>query len=253
MVQEWWVLLPLAFVAGMVDAAVGGGGLIQLPALFAALPQAAPVSLLGSNKFASIFGTGSACWRYARQLQIPWRLLLLVGSMAFACSFAGARVASLVPVGAFKLLVLLFLLLMLAYTLWRKDFGQQHRPVHLSWRQWLLGGAIGGAIGFYDGFLGPGTGSFLIFLFVRCFGFDFLRASAAAKVVNLCTNVAALAFFIPAGHVLYIYALPMACCNMLGAQLGARLALRGGASVVRSFFIAIVLLLIGKLAMDVVG
>jgi hypothetical protein len=154
------------------------------------------------------------------------------------------------PRDTIRPLVLVLLIVMLVYTLWRKDFGKLYRPTAIGRRERWIALAIGGAIGFYDGFFGPGTGSFLIFLFIRCFGFDFLRASAAAKVVNLSTNLAALAFFIPTGHVLYHYAVPMAAANIVGSLVGTRLALAGGAALIRKLFVGLVIALISKMAFD---
>lgn len=250
MIHELWLLLPIAFFAGLVDAAVGGGGLIQLPGLFATLPREIPSALLGSNKFASIMGTASATWRYARRIEIPWRFVLPAAATAFIGSYLGARLAHFLPAQAMRPLVLVLLVVMLAYTLYKPDFGQQDAGRVLTRRDLVLGLLIGAAIGFYDGFFGPGTGSFLIFLFIRFFHFDFLRASACAKVVNLTTNLASLVFFIPAGQVLYAIALPMGLANIAGAQIGTRLALKGGNLWVRRLFLVLVLILLAKLLFD---
>ncbi|MBL8508220.1 MAG: TSUP family transporter [Chitinimonas sp.] len=249
-------LLPLvliAFSAGLIDAAVGGGGLIQVPGLFSTLPQHTPSTLFGTNKFSSVFGTGMAAWRYARQIDITWKLVIPAALTAFAFSFIGAMAVSYIPPAWMRPLVLALMLFMLGYTLRKKDFGALHRPSHIGRRELIIALAIGGAIGFYDGLFGPGTGSFLIFLFIRFFGFDFLRASSAAKIVNVATNLAALAFFIPAGHVLYHYAIPMAVANIAGAFFGARMAMRGGTTLIRKLFIGLVSVLIAKLAWDIFG
>lgn len=244
-------LVLLAFAAGLIDAAVGGGGLVQIPGLFAVMPQQPPATLFGTNKFASVFGTLTATWRYARHVDIAWKLVIPAAITAFALSFAGAAAVSYLPKELMRPLVLVLLLGMLGYTLWKKDFGALHRPSRIGRRELAIALAIGGAIGFYDGFFGPGTGSFLIFLFIRFFGFDFLRASSAAKVVNVSTNLAALCFFIPHGNVLYHYAIPMAAANMTGALVGTRLAVAGGTVLIRKLFIALVVVLIAKLAWDV--
>ncbi len=243
-------LLVIAFIAGLVDAAVGGGGLIQLPGLFTTLPQQSPAALLGTNKFSSMFGTGASAWRYARSVRFPWRPVLLAAAAAFACSFLGATTVTLLSKDAVRPLVLTLLIVMLGYTLAKKDFGALHRPRDVGRRELTIAVVMGGVIGFYDGFFGPGTGSFLIFLFVRFFGLDFLRASAASKVVNLATNVAALSFFIPSGNVLMAVAVPMAAVNVLGAVVGTRLALRGGTPLIRKLFVALVVVLIARMAWD---
>ncbi|WP_305806559.1 TSUP family transporter [Stenotrophomonas sp. YIM B06876] len=246
-------LIVIAFVAGLVDAAVGGGGLIQLPGLFTALPQQPAGVLFGTNKFSSVFGTGVSAWRYTRAVRLPWRPVLLAAAAAFAFAFLGANAVSLLPRHAVRPLVLVLLVLMLGYTLMKKDFGALHRPREVGRRELWIALAMGGGIGFYDGFFGPGTGSFLIFLFVRFFGLDFLRASAASKVVNLATNVAALSFFIPSGNILLAIAMPMAAANISGAVVGTRLALRGGTPFIRKLFVALVVVLIARMAWDTFG
>ena len=246
-------LIVIAFVAGLVDAAVGGGGLIQLPGLFTTLPQQTPAALLGTNKFSSMFGTGAAAWRYARSVRFPWRPVLLAAAAAFVFSFLGATAVSLLSKGAVRPLVLALLVVMLGYTLAKKDFGALHRPREVGRRELGIALAMGAVIGFYDGFFGPGTGSFLIFLFVRFFGLDFLRASAASKVVNLATNVAALAFFVPSSNVLLVFAVPMAVANIAGSVAGTRMALRGGTPLIRRLFLALVVVLIARMGWDTFG
>ena len=243
-------LCAFAFMAGLIDAAVGGGGLIQIPALFNALPQVSAPTLFGTNKFASAVGTLSAARSYLRRVNIAWPLVLPAAIAAFVMSFAGAAAVSLLPKALLRPMVLVLLVLMAVYTLWKKDFGKLHKPVAIGRREMALGVLIGGAIGFYDGLFGPGTGSFLMFLFIRFFAFDFLHASASAKVVNLSTNVAALLFFIPSGNVIFAYALPMAACNMAGAMVGTRLAITKGAGFVRILFLLLTSTLICKLAWD---
>ena len=202
-------LIFAAFVAGAIDAVVGGGGLIQIPALFAVYPGESPATLFGTNKCASVVGTANATWRYARQVRMPWRTILPAAAAAFAFSYAGAAAVAWLPKDAVRPLILVMLVLAAVYTLKRKEFGQVHRPAHAGRRELAYAVLLGGVIGFYDGFFGPGTGSFLIFLFVRFFGFDFLHASAGAKVVNVATNLAALSYFLPNGYVLPLLAAGM--------------------------------------------
>ncbi|GLS05845.1 UPF0721 transmembrane protein [Chitiniphilus shinanonensis] len=244
------ILLPLAFTAGLVDAAVGGGGLILVPGLFAVLPREIPAALMGTNKFAAVMGTASATWRYARQVKLDWHLLLPSAVAAFCGAYLGARAIHLLPAQAVRPLVIVLLAAMLLYTWFKPAFGNQDAGRPLTRRDLYVGLAIGAAIGFYDGFFGPGTGSFLIFLFIRFFHFDFLRASASAKVVNLATNLASLAFFIPAKMVIFGLAIPMALANIAGAQVGSRLALRGGNAWIRRLFLVLALVLLSKLIWD---
>jgi uncharacterized membrane protein YfcA len=239
-----------AFCAGFIDAIVGGGGLIQIPALFTALPKELPASIFGTNKFASVFGTTNAAWRYARRVNMPWRTTLPAALAAFACSYLGAMAVTWLPREVLRPMILLLLVGAAAYTFWHKDFGTLHRPQHAGHRELVYALILGGAIGFYDGFFGPGTGSFLIFLFIRFFGFDFLHASAAAKVVNVATNLAALGFFVPNGYLLPVLAIAMAICNVLGSVAGTHLALRHGSGFVRRVFLVVVCALILKFAYD---
>ncbi|HTJ97875.1 MAG TPA: TSUP family transporter [Rhodocyclaceae bacterium] len=244
------LLLPAAFFAGLVDAVVGGGGLIQIPALFSALPELAPATIFGTNKLASICGTFSATLRYVRRVEVPWRLALLAALTAFMFSFAGAMCVALLPKAWARPLVLVLLIAVAIYTFVRKDFGQDDQGLAHGRRHLLGALLLGAGIGFYDGFFGPGTGSFLLFLFVRFFGLDFLRATSAAKIVNLSTNAAALLYFGPTGHVLWLLAGGMALCNVAGAQLGSVLALKHGSGFVRKLFLLVVTVLIVKFAWD---
>ncbi|MDO8989014.1 MAG: TSUP family transporter [Sideroxyarcus sp.] len=246
------ILLAFAFCAGMVDAVVGGGGLIQIPALINAFPNAPVATLFGTNKLASIFGTSVAARTYIGRVRIPWRLVLPAAASAFVMSFFGAAAVSFVPQSWLRPVVLVLVVAMAFYIFHKKDFGLLQRAAHFGTRERILSVLIGGGIGFYDGLFGPGTGSFLIFLFVRYFAFDFLQASAAAKIVNITTNLAALLFFIPSGNVLYLIAIPAAIFNMLGSFTGTWVALKRGTGFVRILFLCLLAVLVLKLAYDMV-
>ena len=246
---NWLILAPAAFFAGMVDAVVGGGGLIQIPVLLGQFPQTAIPTLFGTNKLSSIAGTSAAVWRFARRIAIPWAVVLPATAAALVGAWAGAALVAWLPRNVMRPLVLILMLAVAAYTFVRKDFGHvASRPLVPAdrWR----GVFLGGVIGLYDGFFGPGTGSFLIFGFVRLFGMDFLRASASAKVVNAATNVSAIAFFASHGPLLWVTGLIMAVCNLAGAQVGTALALKHGAGFIRKAFLAVVCVLIVKLSLD---
>jgi len=236
--------------AGFIDSVAGGGGLIQIPALFSALPQESAATLFGTNKFASVFGTSNAAWRYARRIRMPWRTTLPAATAAFACSYLGAMAVAWLPPALLRPLILLLLITAAVYIFYRRDFGAIHRPQHTGQREFAYALMVGGAIGFYDGFFGPATGSFLIFLFIRFFGFDFLHASAAAKVVNVATNLAALAYFVPHGHFLPLLAVLMASCNVVGSLVGTHLALRHGSGFIRRAFLLVVGVFIARFAYD---
>lgn len=229
--------------AGLVDAIVGGGGLIIVPSLFGLFPQALPATLLGTNKAASVWGTAWSAWQFAKRVTLPSAQLWAAMAAALAGALLGAWLATSVPAAQFRTALPVVLVVVWLYTLWRKDLGQSHAPRLSRWREVLVATAIGGGIGFYDGVFGPGTGSFFVFALVRCLGWDFLHASAAAKRLNFATNVAALAWFVPHGHVVWPLALPMALANVAGSTLGTRLALKHGAGFVRGVFLVVVALL----------
>lgn len=241
------LLCLFSVIAGFVDAAVGGGGLIQLPAALLLLPGVPVPTVLGTNKFASFFGTSIAVQRYARHVTLDWSTIVPAALAAFAFSFLGSFAVTRLDPGFLRPLVLVLLVVVAIYVFLVKDLGLVHAPKHARTKARWLGIIVGAAMGFYDGFLGPGTGSFLIFAFVGIFGFDFLAASASAKVINWSTNIASLLFFIPSGHVLYRAGVAMAACNILGAILGSRLAIAKGSRFVRIFFLVIVCALIAKL------
>lgn len=239
-----------AFVAGLVDAVVGGGGLIQIPAIVSVFPKEVPATLLGTNKLASVFGTSVAAVNYAKRVRVAWSTAAPAALAAFALSFVGAWTVTRVP-GDFVRSLLPFILLAVAvYTFRKKDLGSVHAPVHSGWTETALAVMLGACIGFYDGFFGPGTGSFLIFLFVRFFGFDFLSASAAAKVVNVACNVSALLWFGYSGHLIWQLGMLMAACQICGSLVGTRLALKHGSGFVRKLFLVVVSLLILKTGYD---
>ena len=248
------LLCAASLLAGLIDGMVGGGGLIQLPALLLLLPKVPVPTVLGTGKVASLAGTSASAFRYLRGLAgvaINWRTVAVAAVVAGCFALLGARAVSGLHKELVKPLVLALLVLMAAYTFWRKDFGSLHAPRLRGSRELWTGVVLGAGIGFYDGFFGPGTGSLLLFAFVGLFGYDFLAASASAKVVNVATNIAGLAYFISTGQVLYQYALPMAACNVLGSTLGARLALRRGTGFVRVLFLGVVSAFILKLGYEV--
>ena len=248
--SELLALCAFAFLAGFIDAVAGGGGLVQVPALFVLMPTVPAATLLGTNKFASIWGTLFATFQYARQVPMEWRATLPTCVAALAFGYVGAQTVADVPAEILRPLVLVLLLAVLAYTLWKKDLGALHAPKLTHAGQFWTGLATGSVIGFYDGFFGPGTGSFLIIAFVGLFGFSFLAASASAKAVNVITNGAALGYFATHGQVLYAVAAPMALCNLAGSFVGTRLALRLGSRFVRAVFLVVVSALILRYAWD---
>ena len=251
--QEVLVLCVFAFLAGGLDAIVGGGGLVQLPALLVVLPQAPVVALLGTNKLASVVGTASAAITYQRRVVIDRRTAAVMAGTALVGSGLGALLATQVGSELLKPVVLVALIAVLGYTLARPALGEVAQ-LRLTARAQQAVAVVGGAaIGFYDGFVGPGTGSFLVFLLVGAVGLSFLHASATAKIVNTMTNLAALALFAYGGHVLWTLGTAMAAANLAGSQIGARLAVRRGSAWVRRVFVVVVGALVLRLAYDVLG
>lgn len=248
--MELLIVTCASLLAGFVDAIVGGGGLILVPALFAIFPNAQPATLFGVNKGASVWGTAVATVQFARRVDMRWAALLPAAAAGFAASLAGAWLVTLISAGFLRKALPLVLVGVLIYTLARKDLGRHHTPRFTGRAETAAACCIGLVLGFYDGFFGPGTGSFLVFLFVRWLGYDFLNAAASAKLLNIATNLAALALFAWKGHVWWHFALTMAVANVVGSLLGTRLALRHGAGFVRSMFIVVVSALILKTAFD---
>lgn len=181
MIIDWYILAPAAFFAGMVDAVVGGGGLIQIPVLLAQFPQTAIPTLFGTNKLSSIAGTGAALWSYARSVRIPWFVVLPATAAALVGAWGGAALVAWIPRETMRPMVVVLMIVVALYTFMKKDLGQQVTRVLDGADRWK-GALFGLVIGAYDGFFGPGTGSFLIFGFVRLFGMDFVQGSASAKV-----------------------------------------------------------------------
>ena len=248
--MELLIVTLASLLAGFVDAIVGGGGLILLPTLFAVFPTTQPATLFGVNKGASVWGTAVATVQYARRVDMRWAALLPAAGAGFVGSLAGAWLVTLVD-GSFLRKALPFVLVaVLAYTLAKKELGSNHAPRFSGGAETLAASSIGLVLGFYDGFFGPGTGSFFVFLFVRWLGYDFLNASASAKLLNTATNLAALALFAYKGHVWWHFALSMAVANVIGSVLGTRLALKHGSGFVRIVFIVVVSALIFKTGFD---
>jgi len=251
------LLVLAAGFAGFVDAVVGGGGLIQLPALLLWLPGlvsgAAPVQVLATNKLASICGTTVSSATYYRRVRPDPRTFLPLMALAFTGSFLGALVARHIPTSAFEPIVLVVLVVVGAYVLVKPSLGEQTALRFAGHRHTAAAMGTGLAVGFYDGALGPGTGSFFVFTLVGLLGYNFLEASAKARLANWATNLAALCFFIPIGAVVWHVGLLMGAANLLGGWLGARTAVRRGSRFVRIFFLLVVAAFVVRIGGGVVG
>ncbi|WP_088317332.1 TSUP family transporter [Kineosporia sp. R_H_3] len=244
--------LPVAaLAAGWVDAVVGGGGLIQLPALLIGLPGASPAQILATNKLASICGTTTSSITYARRIRPSLRTVLPLAGAAFAGSAAGAACASLLPAGVFRPLVLVLLVAAGLYTWRRPDLGAVTALRHSGHRHTLAAAGVGVGLGFYDGIFGPGTGAFLVLALVAVLGYAFLEASGTAKIANVATNLGALVVFVPQGAPLWRTGLLMGAANVLGGYLGARTAVARGSRFVRGVLLVVVAALVVRLGWDV--
>jgi uncharacterized membrane protein YfcA len=247
-------LLVLAgLLAGWVDAVVGGGGLIQLPALLVGLPNASPVQILATNKLGSVCGTTVSSLTYYRRVGPDPKTFVPLMALAFAGSLGGALVASQIPKSAFDPIVLVVLLLVGGYVLFKPSVGEITALRFAGHRHTIAAMTAGAVIGFYDGALGPGTGSFFVFTLVGLLGYNFLEASAKARMANWATNVAALCIFVPQGAVLWKIGLAMGLANLVGAYLGARTAVAKGGRFVRVVFVVVVGAFIIKIGADVLA
>ncbi|SDY95600.1 hypothetical protein SAMN05444365_104304 [Micromonospora pattaloongensis] len=244
-------LLAAAAAAGWVDAVVGGGGLLLLPTLLIAAPGMPLATALGTNKLAAIAGTSTAALTYARRAKLDWRLAGPAAALAVVTAGVGAALAGSIPASAYRPVVLAVLVSVALFVTLRPRLGVVAEPHKRTRGRAAAAIAIaGGLIALYDGMIGPGTGTFLVLTFTTLIGADFVHGSAMAKIVNAGTNLGALAVFAASGHVAWAVGAGMAACNILGATLGARMALRRGSGFVRIVLLVVVLALVAKLGYD---
>ena len=251
---EWYDLFLLclvAFAAGFVDAIVGGGGLIQLPAALVILPSFPVASVVGTLKIPAFTGTSVAAWQYLKKVSINWKLIAVISSVAFFSSYAGSYLLTHVRNDFMKPVLLVVLTLVAIYTYTKKDFGQKEKLDIPYYKQLQLGVLISLVIGFYDGFIGPGAGSFFILVFIAFLHFDFLHASAHAKMVNLATNLGSVTLFVVQQKIIWSIALPMAAANALGGFAGAKLAIAKGNKFIRIFFLVVIVAILLRFCWDV--
>ena len=242
-----------ALAAGFVDAVVGGGGLIQLPALVLGLPGASPVQVLATNKLGSICGTSVSSVTYYRRVRPDAATFVPLMAFAFLGSLGGALLATHIPKAAFQPIVLVVLLAVGSYVLMRPELGQATDLRFGGHRHTAAAIGAGLVVGAYDGALGPGTGSFFVFTLVGLLGYAFLEASAKARMANWATNLAALCVFVPHGAVMWRIGLLMGVCNLVGGYVGARTAVRRGARFVRVFFIVVVAAFVVRIGGGLLG
>lgn len=250
--MELALLCVFAFLAGFIDSVVGGGGLVQVPAFFILYPQLSVPNIIGTNRLASAVGTSVAAWNYARSVQIPWRIVLYAGVTAAVFSYFGATLQSMLPSDLLKPIILVLIIAVAVYTYRKKDLGQHERFRFAERRIPWLAAVIGALLGFYNGFVGPGTGSLLVFGFVSVIGYNFLSSSAISKVVNVIADVSSLVFFLMHKYVLFHLALPMMVCNVAGSYAGSHIAMLRGNTFIRKVFLVVVAGIIARFAWDVI-
>jgi uncharacterized protein len=247
------LMMVAAFSAGWVDAVVGGGGLVQLPALLLGFPSASPAQLLATNKLASVAGTATSSLTYWRRVRPDLRTALPMAGVAYVGAVIGAIIGLHIPKSAFNPIILVMLVVVGAYTVARPSMGQETALRFDGHRHTVVAMITGFLIGVYDGALGPGTGSFLVFALVGLMGYAFLEASAKAKIANLATNLGALTVFIPGGHVMWGIGLVMAGANLVGGYAGARTAVARGSRFVRAVFVVVLVAFIVRIGGQMLG
>ena len=245
------LLCVAAFAAGFIDAIVGGGGLIQTPTGLILLPNLPVSTVIGSLKIPAFSGTSFAAYQYMKKVNMNWKLLFLMMALAMPSAFLGSTLLTYMSNDFMKPLLLFILSLLAIYTYAKKNFGQQVEKEITTTRLLLNAVLISIIVGFYDGFIGPGTGSFFVVAFIALMGFDFLHASANAKMVNLATNLGSICLFALKGKILWAIALPMAASNACGGWLGAKLAISKGNGFIRIFFLVVVVGTLIRFAYDV--
>jgi len=252
MLNTLLIVVPVIFLAGVVDSIAGGGGLLSVPAYLAAgLP---PHFVLGTNKFSSSFGTFFATLRYHQHGLIDSRVALLSAFFALFGSFMGARAVLLINPDFLRYLLVILIPVIAAFTLFNRSMGQQNHSHHQTrQRKYFLAAIAATLIGFYDGFFGPGTGTFLILFYTLALKYDFVTANANTKVVNLASNVAAVLTFIINGKVIYAIGIPAAAAGIAGNLLGAKLVIKRGSSIIRPIFILALVLLLIKILYDLLS
>ncbi|MFM1905203.1 MAG: hypothetical protein RLZZ440_3103 [Planctomycetota bacterium] len=247
---ETLIVTIASFAAGCLNAIAGGGGLVTLPVLLALYPKAPAAVLFGTNKTCMVWGTLWAARAYLRRVSLPWKQLSLAVLAGFLGGGLGALALTFASGDWVRKILPIVLAVVFVQTLVQRKLGAIHAPPHSAAGQAARASLLASLLGFYDGFFGPGTGSFLIFLLVKWLGYDFLHAAAAAKVLNAATNLGALAILAPTGNILWKLAVPMAVANVAGSLLGTHLTLRHGAWFVRIVFLVVVACLILKTGWD---
>jgi uncharacterized protein len=252
--SEYWIITLAtmgSFFAGFIDAVVGGGGLIQVPLLFILFPNLAHTNIIATNRFASIGGTIVAAKHYLKNVKVNYHYIFIAGVLTAIASYSGTFLMHKIPIHIFKPVLFVLIVLLTVYTFFKKEMGQTENPPTNQRKLYFLFAAIGIVLGLYNGTIGPGTGTLLVFALVQFVGFNFLKASAYAKVINAIADGASLIAFFLQKAVLFQIAIPMMVANMLGSYVGSKMAIKKGNEFIRIFFIVVMLLLLSKLGWDI--
>jgi len=248
---QLWLLTALAgFAAGFLDSIVGGGGLILTPAMLNLHPGLNILQAIGTQRTSSIFGTSVAAWNYFRRISISWKIVAPACIAALLSSLIGVHFAKNMDKEILKWIVLSMCVLLAIYTAFKKDLGNLHVPRYEGKHESIAAACVGAACGFYNGLIGPGTGTLMVFAFVSVMGMDFLRSSAISKAGNVAADLSSWTVLFLSGYVIWILAIPLIIGNMIGSYLGSHLAIKKGQGFIRAFFLIVVTLLIARLAWD---
>lgn len=252
--SEWLILFLVcigALFSGFIDAVVGGGGLVQVPVLLILFPELSHVQVIATNRFASVAGTCVAAFHYVKSVGIDTAVVVVAGISSALSAFGGTFVMKLISPSVFKPILLIVIILLAVYTFLKKDLGAAHLPKYKGKNLLFVSALIGLVLGFYNGFIGPGTGTLLVFSFVSIAGMSFIKASSNSKVINAIADGASLVGFLLSNSVVFKIAIPMMVCNMLGGYIGSKAAILKGNSFIRTVFLIVMVLLILRLAKDI--
>lgn len=252
--NDYWLIAIATFAsffAGFIDAVIGGGGLIQVPVLFILFPNTLHTNIIATNRFASIAGTIVAAIHYFKNIKVNYTFIVIAGVTTAIASYTGTFLMHKIPVHIFKPVLFFLIAALTIYTIFKKEIGLAEKVQSNKNKLYFLFAAIGIALGMYNGTIGPGTGTLLVFSLVQFVGFNFLKASAYAKVINAIADGASLVAFLWQGAVLFTLAIPMLLANMLGAYIGSKMAIQKGNAFIRIFFIGVMILLLSKLGWDI--
>lgn len=245
------LLCLVAFSSGFVDAIAGGGGLIQTPLSLSLLPHYPISTLIGSLKIPAFSGTALATRQYLNKVKIHWSFFIPLALISFVSAFLGSYALSVIRNDFIKPLLFIILLLLWVFTYFRKDFSLKNHQKISKKKKWFLGILLAILISFYDGFIGPATGTFFIMGFIFLIKLDFFQASAYAKMINLATNFGGICLFLLKGEILWEITIPMAFCNGLGGYLGAKMAILKGQKWIRYIFLFVMFLAICRFGYEI--